>query len=81
MTTGENTYTAMPTLAEIFSGAPTPDRGLGYGDTKMVGRRETDMKTDLNTHCDGGPWRTGQDGRHYASMPHSAGKLSMETLI
>ena len=47
----------------------------------MVRQRETDMKADLNTHCDGGPWRAGEDGRHYASMPHSAVKLSMETLI
>ena len=47
----------------------------------MVRQREIDMKADPNTHCDGGPWRAGEDGRHYASMPHSAVKLSMETLI
>lgn len=42
----------------------------------MAVQRETDVKTEQSNY-----WRASRRGRDYAAMPHSAVKLSVETLI
>lgn len=50
---------------------------LGFGDSKMAAQRETAART----YQRGGAVGVHGGGEGHASVPHSAGKLSMETPV